>query len=303
MVERIQQQPTVRERYAAELVAAGVLTQADDGRDRRDALGALRAAHDRLKAALADPHDRARRPPTKASIDATHGRGRRRQPFRPPGWRPSISSSLAYPTGSRSMPSSHATRAAARSASRRRDRLGPRRGARVRLPARGGDPDPPVGPGHRERHVLAPAPGAARRRTGETTHRSSTFRSERVARGLQLASLGVRGARLRIWLLHGGARLARALGGAVRRLRQRRADRRRPVHRRRAFEVGSDVTPHAPAASRLRRERPGAFERKARAIPAARRQENIRVANCTTAGQFFHLLRRQALDATRGRSS
>jgi 2-oxoglutarate dehydrogenase E1 component len=27
-------------------------------------------------------------------------------------------------------------------------------------------------------------------------------------------------------------------------------------------------------------------------------QENIRVANCTTSGQFFHLLRRQALDAT-----
>ena len=27
-------------------------------------------------------------------------------------------------------------------------------------------------------------------------------------------------------------------------------------------------------------------------------QENIRVANCTTAAQYFHLLRRQALDAT-----
>ena len=27
-------------------------------------------------------------------------------------------------------------------------------------------------------------------------------------------------------------------------------------------------------------------------------QENIRIANCTTAAQFFHLLRRQALDAT-----
>jgi 2-oxoglutarate dehydrogenase E1 component len=27
-------------------------------------------------------------------------------------------------------------------------------------------------------------------------------------------------------------------------------------------------------------------------------QENIRIANCTTAGQYFHLLRRQALDAT-----
>ena len=28
-------------------------------------------------------------------------------------------------------------------------------------------------------------------------------------------------------------------------------------------------------------------------------QDNIRVANCTTAAQFFHLLRRQALDADR----
>ena len=27
-------------------------------------------------------------------------------------------------------------------------------------------------------------------------------------------------------------------------------------------------------------------------------QENIRIANCTTAAQYFHLLRRQALDAT-----
>ena len=27
-------------------------------------------------------------------------------------------------------------------------------------------------------------------------------------------------------------------------------------------------------------------------------QENIRIANCTTSGQYFHLLRRQALDAT-----
>src|SRR2546430_7966058 len=27
-------------------------------------------------------------------------------------------------------------------------------------------------------------------------------------------------------------------------------------------------------------------------------QENLRIANCTTSGQYFHLLRRQALDAT-----
>ena len=45
-------------------------------------------------------------------------------------------------------------------------------------------------------------------------------------------------ARLRVRLLGRGARGARALGGAVRRLRQRRADHRRPVHRRRPLEVG-----------------------------------------------------------------
>ena len=28
-------------------------------------------------------------------------------------------------------------------------------------------------------------------------------------------------------------------------------------------------------------------------------QENIRIANCTTSAQYFHLLRRQALDVTR----
>ena len=32
-------------------------------------------------------------------------------------------------------------------------------------------------------------------------------------------------------------------------------------------------------------------------------QENLRIVNCTTAAQYFHLLRRQALDASRGRSS
>ena len=64
---------------------------------------------------------------------------------------------------------------------------------------------------------------------------------QRVVRGLQLAALGVRGARLRVRLLRRGARRARPLGGAVRRLRQRRSDRDRPVPRRGPLEVGPDL--------------------------------------------------------------
>jgi len=56
MVERIEHQPTVREKYAAELVAAGVVTEADADAIAAQALGELRAAHDRLKAALAESH-------------------------------------------------------------------------------------------------------------------------------------------------------------------------------------------------------------------------------------------------------
>ena len=95
-----------------------------------------------------------------------------------------------------------------------------------------------------------------------------------------------------------GARGARALGGAVRRLRERRAGDHRPVHRLRPRQVGPDHAPDAAAAARLRGLR-------ARSTPAARLERflqlaaegNIRVANCTTPAQYFHLLRRQALIA------
>ena len=45
---------------------------------------------------------------------------------------------------------------------------------------------------------------------------------------------------------------ARAVGGAVRRLRQLRAGDRRPVHRLGPGQVGADLAPHAAAAARLR---------------------------------------------------
>ena len=54
MAERIERQPTVRESYAARLVAAGVLSEEDAGRLLERTLEALRAAHDELRATLAD---------------------------------------------------------------------------------------------------------------------------------------------------------------------------------------------------------------------------------------------------------
>ena len=92
---------------------------------------------------------------------------------------------------------------------------------------------------------------------------------QRVVRGLQLAALGVRGARVRVRLLRRGAGRARPLGGPVRRLRQRRPDRDRPVPRRRPLEVGPDVAADAAAPARLRGQRPRALERAARAVPPA----------------------------------
>ena len=62
---------------------------------------------------------------------------------------------------------------------------------------------------------------------------------------------------------------ARHLGSAVRRLRQRRAGRDRPVHRLGRGEVGPRQRPDADAAARLRRPGPGALVGAPRALPAA----------------------------------
>ena len=157
-------------------------------------------------------------------------------------------------------------------ARRGRDRLGPGRVARVRLAARGRRPDPADRPGHRARDVLAPPPRAPRRRDRRALHADPGARRRRgVVRGLQLAALRVRVRRVRVRLLDGGAGGARALGGAVRRLRERRADDHRPVHLERARQVAADVTADAAPPARLRGQRPGALERAARAVPPARR--------------------------------
>ena len=88
-------------------------------------------------------------------------------------------------------------------------------------------------------------------------------------RRLQQPALGGGGRRLRVRLQRPCARSTGPLGGAVRRLLQRRPDHDRPVHRRRPGQVdAASVAGSAPAA-RLRGPGPGALQRAARALLAA----------------------------------
>ncbi len=152
-------------------------------------------------------------------------------------------------------------------------RMGAGRVARVRLAADRGYPHPVDGPGHRARHLQPAPPGSARRQDRPGVLRDAAPTRRAGAHGAaQLATVrdGLR--RIRIRLLAGGARDAGALGGAVRRLRQRRAGDHRPVHRLGAGQVGADLSAGAAAAARLRGVRARAFLGAARALPAARRR-------------------------------
>ena len=137
-------------------------------------------------------------------------------------------------------------------------RLGDRRGAGVRVAAVGRLWRPPVGAGFGPRHVQ-PAPRgvgrpdrraqirAARRRSSMAGSRCSIQPAQRIWR-----------ARVRIWLCARRPEDAGAVGGAVRRLRQRRADHDRPVHRRGRGQVAARQRPGDAAAARLRRAGAGA---------------------------------------------
>ena len=125
-----------------------------------------------------------------------------------------------------------------------RDRLRPGRGARLRLAADRGRPHPPHRPGHRARHLLPPPPRPPRREHRPRVHADAEPRGRLgPVRALQQPALGDRLPRLRVRLLGGDAELAGPLGGAVRRLRQRRPGDHRQLHRLRRVEVGPDQPP------------------------------------------------------------
>ena len=155
----------------------------------------------------------------------------------------------------------------------RSDRLGACRGARVRVAADRGHAHPPDRAGHRARHLLTAPHGAARRQDrADGVPDPEPARRAGAAGAAQQPALGARVHGLRVRLQPGGARDARAVGGAVRGLRQLRAGDRRPVHRLGPCQVGPDLAHDAAAAARLRGLGTGALLRAPRALPDARRR-------------------------------
>ena len=94
----------------------------------------------------------------------------------------------------------------------------------------------------------------------------------RPVRGPRLPAVRIRRARLRIWLFARRSAHARVLGGAVRRLRQRRANHHRPVHSQRRGEVAPRERARDAPSARLRRPGAGAQLRAAGALSAALRR-------------------------------
>ena len=124
-------------------------------------------------------------------------------------------------------------------------------------------------PGCRARHVLAAALRAGRPgERGSSRLLQPHTRAAGPLRGRQLDALGGGRARLRIRLLAVGTECADAVGGAVRRLRQRRAGGVRPVRLLGRAQVAAHVRARVPPAARLRRAGAGALLGPARALPA-----------------------------------
>ena len=83
--------------------------------------------------------------------------------------------------------------------------------------------------------------------------------------------------------------------GPVRRLHQRRPGDPRRVPDLGPRQVGAGAVAGAAAAARLRGAGPGPLSARPERFLQRAADTNMRIANCTTAAQYFHLLRRQAL--------
>ena len=128
-------------------------------------------------------------------------------------------------------------------------------------------------PGHRARHLQSPPRRALRRRDRRRLGAPGQPRpGPGLVRGREQPALRDGRAGLRVRNVERRSPAPRPVGGAVRRLRQRRAGDRRPVHRRRRVEVAAHERAHAAPAPWLRRPGARALERPARALPSALRR-------------------------------
>ena len=172
----------------------------------------------------------------------------------------------------RAQPQDHAAAAGEAQGDRHRQghRLGDRRGAGVRHAAGRGHAGAAERPGFGARHLLAAPFGADR-----PEHREQVHPAQSRGRGpghfevidSPLNEAAVLGFEYGYSL--GRAQCAGAVGGAVRRLRQRRAGHHRPVHLLGREQVAAHERPRDAAAARLRGPGAGAQLGAPRALPAA----------------------------------
>ena len=155
----------------------------------------------------------------------------------------------------------------------RRGGVGDGRGAGLRVARPRGHRHPPGRRGQPARHVQ-PAPRHAHRLRGRAPldPAERPARDDRALPGLRLVAVRVRRGRVRVRLLGGQQGRAGAVGGAVRRLRQRRPDHHRPVPGGGRGQVGSDLRAGAAAAARVRGAGSRALQRPGRALPDAVRR-------------------------------
>ena len=267
MYAKIKAKKRVSELWAERLVEDGVLTQEEVEQQRQDVWDELTRLHQDLKAQIKAAEDagtveqatgeyqldRSPSPEVQTAVSPDRLRSAQRRAAADP----------------RRLHRAPQARQAARApppgrGRRRRHRLGARRVARLRLAADRGRADPPDRPGRRARDLLPAPHGPARRQDGpDDLPDPVAARRAGALRAAQLAAERDRLPGLRVRLLGRGARDARAVGGAVRRLRQRGAGHHRPVHRQRPGQVGPDDAPDAAAAPRLRGLGPRALLRRA----------------------------------------
>ena len=225
MAAKIKKKTSVREIYAAQLVERGVLTQEEADAVGQEIWDGLATRHRELKEELSATDaeqptggyelDRSPSPEVKTAVSTERlklaQRGAAAGPRRLHRAPQAGQAARAPPRGGRP---------------RRRHRLGAGRGARLRVAAHRGHAGAPDRPGRRARDVLPAPPRAARRQDRPARLADPVPRRRARADGAaQLAAERDRLPRLRVRLLDGGARDARAVGGPVRRLRQLGAGR------------------------------------------------------------------------------
>ena len=275
MAAQIKEHPPVSQIYSEQLVKEGVVSAEDVERESTELREALSARLKDLRRKMEageyeDPEstgtvtgelDRTKSPEVETAVSEKRLRSLNEELQRvPDGF--TIHRKLRKPLVQ-----------ARRDLRRGRDRVRPRRVARVRLAAVRGHPHPAHRPGHRARHLLPPPPRPPRREDRPRVRADpAPHRRPGPVRDPQQPALGAGLPRLRVRLLGRVAGEPRPVGGPVRRLRQLRPGDHRQLHRLGRVEVGPADAPHPAAAARLRGLGPGALERAHRALHRARRR-------------------------------